>query len=352
MRVASLSVQRAGYAVVQDLGRPGYATIGIASNGAGDQRSARTANTLVGNADNSALIEIVGSDFEAITDTDVILAATGAADEVVVDGYPQRAWEALFVAAGAHIAVPTPRAGQRSYLAINGVLEAERALGSVSPDPHLGVGRRLEAGDTLEFATSYEPQDRGTYPEVFRLAARRLRLGGSIQIRATPGPDLDRLVGGADTLAEWFDVLPQSDTVGVRLTGAPLSLTMDQEILSRGVPVGAVEIPPSGELLILLRGRLVTAGYPVAAVLTTASIDTLTQAGPGDRVRLSMVDLASARTELEALSTEHRSLAARVARAFEARGLAHLLAADHAGVGVLDQESRTSSTSKPSLFSR
>jgi allophanate hydrolase subunit 2 len=146
----------------------------------------------------------------------------------------------------------------------------------------------------------------------------------------TPGPDIARLALGAAALDAALELLPQSDQVGLRFAGPSVDLTTSEEILSRGVPVGAVEVTPSGELLVLMRGRLVTAGYPVVAVVTSASLDDLAQARPGDTVRLTITDVESARRALHEAEEEHQRLAARVRRAFEARGLGSLLAPAHA----------------------
>ncbi len=78
----------------------------------------------------------------------------------------------------------------------------------------------------------------------------------------TPGPEADQF--GPDALAGSYQVTRDSDHVRLRLSGDTAERREDGEILSRGVPVGAVQIPPTGGLLVLLRGRLVTAGYPVA----------------------------------------------------------------------------------------
>ena len=79
MSAATIQVERAGYVVVQDLGRMGLADIGISANGAGDQSSARLANTLVGNADGAALIEIISSELMFTAHSDLLIAITGAA---------------------------------------------------------------------------------------------------------------------------------------------------------------------------------------------------------------------------------------------------------------------------------
>lgn len=332
MTESGLTVQRSGYAHIQDLGRPGYAAIGVSGNGAGDQGSARLANALVGNRDAAPLIEVVASAFEFVTRGDLLLAVCGAVEHIVIDGYHWPTHQPVAVPSGARVVIPEPGVASRSYLALNGVIEAEQALGSVAPDPLLGFGRQLPAGSQITVATGFRAAD--VFPlSVFRVATIRQRFGTMVSLHATRGPDLDRLAGGAAALDATFEVTPQSDYIGVRLTGGDLSLAVRDEILSRGVPVGAVEVPPSGELIMLLRGRLVTAGYPVVAVLTRPSIDRLAQARPGDQVTLSLVDLDTAGQEIDAGEAAHLQAAVRVAAALTARGLGRLVDEQHASRG-------------------
>jgi allophanate hydrolase subunit 2 len=56
----SLEVVSAGsLSTVQDLGRPGYAHLGVSRSGAADRASLRLANRLVGNPESAAGIESV-----------------------------------------------------------------------------------------------------------------------------------------------------------------------------------------------------------------------------------------------------------------------------------------------------
>ena len=311
-------VERAGLSVVQDLGRPGLGGLGVPAGGAQDRDAARTANLLVGNADGAALVESTGGDLTVRPDTDVLIAATGAVDAVLVDGHPQPAWTPIAAFAGARVVVPLGAQGYRTYLAVNGGLHAPAALGSVAPDHLLGVGTRLSAGDVLVADSRYR-SPAGPYGTLFRIDGRPSRSGGR-RVSATPGPDLDRVTGGVERR---FTVLPQSDQVGLRLAAeVPLQLAGAPEMLSRGVPVGAVEVPPSGELIILMRSRLVTAGYAVAAVVTSHDVDRLAQVRPGDEVELVLTDVDTARADLQARSAAREVTAARVRAALAARGLA------------------------------
>ncbi len=317
-----LSVLRAGYAEVQDLGRPGLGVVGIPPRGAADQASARTAHVLAGNREDAPLIEVTGSELALTAPVALLVAATGAA-EVHVDGHRQPAWETLVVAPGATLSVRVVEPGFRAYLAVNGELEAPSVLGSAAPDPLLGAGDRLETGGTLRLSSRFTRIPGGTLGPVFRFGLTAPSYAAHT-IRATPGPDLDRLAGGAAALERDLRVLPDSDQVGLRLA-ARLTMAEAGEIVSRGVPVGAVEVPPSGELLVLLRGRLVTAGYPVVAVVTTESLDRLGQVRPGTSLRLRLCDVATAHDLLRRQAAERAALAGRVREAFRTSGIGDCL---------------------------
>ncbi len=317
-----LSVLRAGHVEVQDLGRPGLSGVGIPPRGAADQSAARTANVLAGNREDAPLVEVTGSELAITAPAPLLVAATGAA-EIEVDGHRQPAWETLVVPPGATLTVRVAGTGFRAYLAVNGDLDAPRVLGSAAPDPLLEAGVRLEAGGALRLSSRFTRIPSGTFGPVFRFGLTAPSYAEHT-IRVTAGPDLGRLAGGREVLEREHPVLPDSDQVGLRLA-ASLSMAGAGEILSRGVPVGAVEVPPSGELLVLLRGRLVTAGYPVVAVVTTESLDRLGQVRPGTSLRFALCDADAARALLRRASTERAILAGRVREAFTASGIGFCL---------------------------
>lgn len=316
----TMTVESAGLAVVQDLGRPGHAEKGVSLNGASDRGSARTANVLVGNAPEAPLLETTGSSTTLRFEADTLVAITGAETRPTVAGRPAPTWDPFVVEAGAALTIPAPERGWRSYVAFAGGLDAERVLGSVAPDPLLGVGRRLDRGDRvgLHGCVCGYRHPHLVHP-VFRLGARRPRWGGTLLVEVTPGPELDEF--DEHTLGGPWEVSAQSDHVGLRAQGSTPGRSTVSEILSRGVPVGAVQVPPSGGLLVLLYGRLLTAGYPIPYVATTTSLDTLGQARPGDRLVLRRTDLPSAVAQLLAARRELATLAERATTALRASGL-------------------------------
>jgi 5-oxoprolinase (ATP-hydrolysing) subunit C len=328
MNHASVLIERAGHAVIQDLGRIGYAHIGIANNGAADQNAARTANILVGNPDNAPVLEATGSDLSFRSQSNLLMAVTGAAD-VLVDGTVQPAWEPIAIFPESLVTVRLSRDGLRTYVAFNGILQTPAVLGSVTPDALLRIGRLLGRGDKLLLHSYYAGPPPGVFSVLFRFAVHRPSPSSPVVLDATAGPDAARLRDGLDGLTANYTVSAQSNQVGIRLTGLLISQNSSEEILSRGVPVGAIETPPGGGLIVLLRGRLLTAGYPVIGVVTTEAIDKLAQVSPGATISFRFCDVDTARQKLAAREQALNSLANHVRTAFQHSGLGSVLDPHH-----------------------
>ncbi|WP_370947053.1 biotin-dependent carboxyltransferase family protein [Amycolatopsis sp. cg5] len=277
-----ITVRRAGLAAVTDLGRPGFARQGLPAGGAADQYSASVANILAGNAENSPLIEVTASDFAFTTDRPAFLAITGAPVTVTVNGSRRRAWEPLCV--NAHDLVElTGLTGLRAYVAVNGDWHVDRTLGSCAAAPELGVRPWLRAGSVVDVRDGHRPVD---HP-VFVLGAVAPRFPDPLTIDITAGPDADEAVAAALTIGT-YTAKADSDDIGVRLDGPVPTGVAKTDLLSKGVPPGAVELPPGDELLVLRRSHPITAGYAVIAVVTRAGLSTLGQVRPGQRLRFRL----------------------------------------------------------------
>lgn len=272
---------------IQDAGRPGWAHLGVPRAGAADQRSAALANRLVGNEQKAALLESTLSGPALRIGCDRRVAVTGARAAITVDGIPARAYTALTLRAGSEIRVASVDAGARVYVAFSGGLTVDPVMGSRSTDTLSGIGPPpLKPGDVLALGA---PDGDGlassdsagtTFP----------RPGELISVAAVPGPR-DDWIGkrGMETLAgAVFDVAPTSDRTGLRLSGAPVGIVRREELPSEGVVAGAIQVPPGGDPIVLLRNHPTTGGYPVAAVVTDDGIDALAQARPGVRVRFEL----------------------------------------------------------------
>lgn len=318
MSAGILTVVEAGSTQVTDLGRRRGPRYGVPVNGALDQRSARVANILVGNPENAPLLEITALDLEFVPDIDILIAVTGADGHLMVDGVGRPSGQPVSVRAGEAVALRQLQGGLRAYLAVRGSFDVPLLLGSCAPDSVLGFGGRLAAGAAIALRQATPPffNDHFT-AELYSLDVPRIAVGFVVDV--TDGPDIDDFAGTADRLFEQpYLVTPTSNHIGLRMTGPLPERVSRGEVLSRGVPVGAVEVPPGDELLVLHRGRGVTAGYPVLAVVTSGSLDVLAQVRPGQRLRFRRVSSAEAAARARADLVALDALRLRVGSVFAA----------------------------------
>lgn len=279
----SLEVVSPGpYALVEDLGRPGYAHLGVAPSGALDTASLRLANRLVGNPEGLAGIEALLGGLSVRFTASATVAVTGPSVPVDVDGRSFGSHAPVAVRAGQTLVVGTPGIGLRCYLAVSGGIDVEKVLGSRSRDVLSGIGPApLLSGDVLPLGP-----------------ARGVPAGADVVLPAAAPPDLvipvtlgprdDWLDEPGRGLAAWWTVTAESNRVGLRLDGAPLHRAeefAETELPSEGVLTGAIQVPPSGLPVVFLNDHPTTGGYPVAAVVRTTALAALAQARPGTRVR-------------------------------------------------------------------
>lgn len=278
--------------LIEDLGRPGAADLGLGPSGALDRRSLVLANRLLGNPRGAAGLEILLGGLELRFEEDTRIAVTGARGPVQLDGREIPLNAAVAVRAGSVLRFGPAAAGLRYYLAVDGGLEAPLLLGSASADVLSGMGPApLRAGDVLSRRPAplpAVPAGAVPCPAAAQPAVKDAPPPGKLlTVRITPGPRRDwfdpqswrRLTG-----QEWT-VSPQSNRIAVRLLGAPLTRVRAGELPSEGMVTGALQVPPSGLPAVFLADHPVTGGYPVIAVVRSADIDDLGQAGPGQRLR-------------------------------------------------------------------
>lgn len=272
---------------VQDMGRRGWAHAGVPPSGAADRRSAALANHLVGNPTVAAVLESTLGTCRLRLRENRVVAVTGAAAEVTVDGLPARRHVGLPLPAGSELAVGRAGDGTRVYIAVAGGLQVDEVLGSRSTDTLSGLGPApLRQGDLLPLGTVRSSRHGGNPVSKARITP----LPGptrSIEVRARLGPRADWLspAGLAALGDSEFRVQGSSDRTGVRLYGPALRLDRSEQLLSEGMVAGAVQVPPDGHPIVLMRNHPPTGGYPVVAVVDDEGVDALAQAAPGDRVR-------------------------------------------------------------------
>jgi allophanate hydrolase subunit 2 len=70
--------------------------------------------------------------------------------------------------------------------------------------------------------------------------------------------------------------------MGYRLDGPLLQHAGGADILSDGTPMGSVQVPASGQAILLMADRQTTGGYPKIATVISADLPTAGQLAPGD----------------------------------------------------------------------
>ena len=271
---------------VQDLGRFGWAHFGVSASGAADPLALRAGNLLVGNAENAAALEmtLVGGAFEFENDALIALAGSdfGA-------GLPL--WTPLEVKAGGVIRCGPTRSGARCYLCVRGGLAVPRVMGSASTHLATGVGgRALRTGDVLPVGDTEVRQP--------RRAAGPPPFPRSGALRVTRGPQAEWF--GEELYRRAWTVSEESNRMGLRLLGEAIPSPAGH-MLTEGVTLGAVQVPPGGQPIILFVEHQTTGGYPKPANVISADFWRLGQLRPRERTAFDSVTIEQALTTLRAV---------------------------------------------------
>jgi biotin-dependent carboxylase-like uncharacterized protein len=274
-----ITVLRAGaLTTVQDLGRPGWAHLGVPAAGAVDPPALALANRLVGNPPEAAGLEITVTGCSLRFARAAVVAVTGAVPAHVRKGdfgVP------FTVAADGVLEIGPAGTGVRTYLAVAGGLDVAPTLGSRATDTLSGLGPApLRDGDVLPVG----PACGAPAPVWFSVPAPVTR---PVTLRLWPGPRTDWFVAPERIFAAEYAVSPRSNRVAARLTGPPLERRIGGELASEGLVLGAVQVPAAGEPLVFLADHPTTGGYPVIGVVDPADLPALAQSRPGTPVRFT-----------------------------------------------------------------
>lgn len=293
---------------IQDLGRWGHQSSGVPVSGPMDLYSHRLANQLVGNAETAAALEItlVGPELQARGD--LLCAIAGAEFSLTVAGHSVHHVGAFRLPDGATIRFGERRLGARAALAVRGGIAVPATFGSRSTSmlSRLGPfdGRPLAVGDLLPVGDErrFDDAASSTYP----LALPR----GGARLRAMAGPH-DAMFASAAIerfYSERYRLTPSSNRMGYRLDGPVLAHVAGADILSDATPLGSIQVPASGQPILLMADRQTTGGYPRIATVITADLPLAGQLAPGDWVEFAPCTRAAA---IEALRLQERRLTGR-----------------------------------------
>jgi antagonist of KipI len=284
---------------VQDLGRHGYQQYGVSPSGGMDCLALTIANRLVNNPDAAAVLEITLLGPELVFEQAAVVAIAGADLSPAIDRESVPMWTAMTIDAGSRLTFGRRRSGARSYLAAAGGIAAPLLWGSRST--HLSTatgglnGRALMADDTLRLDMIDHPRER---PQV----------GASLPPQSRPiyaeSPALRIIIGPQDVSAAVLSRLTttayrvgsQSNRMGYRLEGErlPKSVQRTTCAISDGTAMGALQLPPDGQPILLMADRPTIGGYPKVAVVIAADLPQAAQLQPGDTVTFRTTTLREA----------------------------------------------------------
>ncbi|MET8719626.1 5-oxoprolinase subunit C family protein [Streptomyces misionensis] len=278
---ALVVVRPGALTTVQDLGRPGYAHLGVPRSGALDPGAAALVNRLTGNPPDAAVLETTVDGCALRARSTVTVAVGGAPCPVTVGGRPAPWGAPVVVPAGELLEVGAAVAGVRGYVAVRGGIAVEPVLGSRATDLLSGLGPAPLAEGTVL------PLGRPAGPPARVDGAPQPGLPAELVLRVTPGPRVDWFTARAvrDLTTRAYRVSPASNRIGLRTEGPALERARDAELPSEGMVLGAVQVPPDGRPVVFLADHPTTGGYPVIAVVRPIDLAAAAQAVPGTPVR-------------------------------------------------------------------
>ncbi|NKQ10883.1 5-oxoprolinase subunit C family protein [Pseudomonas sp. SST3] len=294
----SLLIERSGaLASLQDGGRFGVRHLGVTQGGAADWVSQAWANWLLGNPLQATTVEITLGNFALLAENDSCLALCGADLGATLDEQPVAPGRSFNIRKGQRLSFAQPRQGVRAYLAAPDGFTAPQLLGSCATVRREalgglhGDGRPLASGDRLHWnGTAPQPRALGATQALPLFAPDTLTVVLGAQICDFSGQSL------FDAFNREWTVDQRADRMGVRLVG-PILRGARQSMISEGVPLGAIQVPPDGQPIVLLNDRQTIGGYPRLGALTPLSVARLAQCLPGTTLMLKPISLERAQTQ-------------------------------------------------------
>jgi antagonist of KipI len=287
------------FTTVQDLGRYGYLKYGVPISGAMDTFSLVAANLLVGNSLNDACLEItlVGPELQALAKTQIAL--TGGDISPRINGQNVSMWQTLTVQEGDVVSFGKMKNGCRAYVSIRGGIDTPIVLGSRSTyvrGSFGGIsGRQLKTGDIIEGFDTRLLNHEYVMPE-------ELVPQFTDQFRANVilGPQADMFTDkGIETLlCNPYRIALEADRMGYRLHGPTIEHKAKADIVSDALLPGAVQVPKSGQPIVIMRDAQTTGGYAKIAVVISSDLDMLGQAKPEDTVEFVKTTTSQAHATL------------------------------------------------------
>lgn len=272
--------------LLQDAGRFGVRHLGVTQGGALDWVSMSWANWLLGNPLDAPVVEIALGGFTVQAEDYCLLALAGADLGAYIDERAISPGRSFILQKGQRLRLTQPFKGARAYLAAPGGFDAPAVLGSCATVVREalggvdGFGKALVEGGRLSYS--------GTGGAMKVLADPNLPAAAPLEVII--GAQIGQFSGQSlfNTFNTQWSLDSRADRMGIRLLGTPLHY-QGPSLISEGIPLGAIQVPPDGQPIVLLNDRQTIGGYPRLGALTPLALARLAQCLPGETVRLAPV---------------------------------------------------------------
>ena len=277
---------------VQDLGRYGYSHFGISPSGPADSLSFRIGNMVVGNNEDLAGLEmtLLGGDFEFDLDTEV--AITGSQFNIYLNGKETPHNEPFHVKKNQILSIGMTKEGARCYLSVKGGIKIQNYLNSKTTHIMSGMGglmgRPLKKGDLLEINESGKINTPNIPNKIHDINTSIVRITRGLQSSYFSENTWKTFTSQTFAVSDVFS------RMGIRLLCDPIKSLKGNEILTEGIPLGAIQVPGAGEPIISFVEHQTTGGYPKIANVISADLCKVGQLKPGDEFQFELVSFEKA----------------------------------------------------------
>lgn len=283
---------------IQDLGRMGHQSKGVSVSGALDTYAYQMANLLVGNPSHFPAIEIIIMGPAMETDSDLIIAVTGADLGLEIGGQPAPLWQPILWKKGEILRFQGGTLqGACAYLAIQNGFQCDSFLGSSATDLTAKIGgfqgRALQKNDHIE-----------TFPQSLNRRVLRRKLSPTCIPKYSSHKHLRMIWGihqesfteeGLKTfLTSTYQVTPQANRMGIRLAGPAIEHKNSADVISTTVTFGTIQVSANGQPIILLADRQTTGGYTQIAHVISVDLPLLAQSLPEHTLSFQSITIQEA----------------------------------------------------------
>lgn len=315
---STLSVIKSGTAdSIQDLGRFGFQHLGINPTGVMDRIAAQTANFLVGNVADEAVLECHFPACSIVFHKSILIAISGGDFTPTLDEKEIKLNTPIYVQRGATLNFKKWKNGARTYIAVKNGFEIEKWLGSYSTNLKANAGgfngRNLKKDDQIKVKSDShdvglkmksEKQDDSFFNFHFSIFPWHVEIDNLYafeEIEILVGNDFETLTDDSQQklFSNEFLITMRSDKMGYRLLSDPLIMKNEnRSLLSSGVTLGTMQLLPTGQIIILMSDHQTTGGYPKIGHVASASFAALAQTPINKKIRFKLINIEEAEEKL------------------------------------------------------